>query len=392
MKNKSLIFTSGKQHDYEYSVADLQSIADGYSELKYSSPWVFGHEPETGSPAAGWVRSLEVETGEDGVARLYANSDFNKIGEEAIKNGSYENKSISLYTPESKFNPNPGSWSIRHVALLGAEPPALKNLGPVMEGVEYSEDDTEFVTYDCACGAKPSTPITPKQITFEETDMNAVKEIKKMDSAEINMAAEMTDKEKIAALEAELEALKFAQVEEIKEEITEEQDEADDSMSEVEALKVKLAELTAELNDVKEANTALSISSSVTPYYSEGLLTEEILPESTLTRVVTKLTLGLTNYSETETPLAVIEALLTALNSNAPEVSYGETWSEAPKETVAKSVSYSNGDEMHDLAVATATKYSLSYGKALSAIVKSKEISDAKSVDFGETLTSMFQK
>ena len=39
--------------------------------------------------------------------------------------------SSSLYTPNSAANPYPGKWSLRHIAGLGKEPPAIKGMMPL---------------------------------------------------------------------------------------------------------------------------------------------------------------------------------------------------------------------------------------------------------------------
>ena len=57
--------------------------------------------------------------------------------EDYVKNGLYKKVSASFYSPESKINPEPGKWSLRHVAMLGAQPPAVKGL----KGFAYSEED-----------------------------------------------------------------------------------------------------------------------------------------------------------------------------------------------------------------------------------------------------------
>ena len=49
--------------------------------------------------------------------------------------GLYKKVSASFYSPDSKINPEPGKWSLRHVALLGAQPPAIKGL----KGFAYEE-------------------------------------------------------------------------------------------------------------------------------------------------------------------------------------------------------------------------------------------------------------
>lgn len=326
--NRTKVFYAGTQPDYSYSNEDIKQIAESYSEANYSAPWVCGHETKSGDPAMGWVRELEYAE-EEGVGVLYALSDFNEAGQKLVDSGAYENKSISFYTPESVFNPLPGVWSLRHIAMLGAEPPVLKDLGPIAV-IDYSEGDTVFVSYSCGCTAKPEYDDDIEEIT-ETVYMKELEELK----------------------------------------------------AELEAAKAEAAQYRAELMASKEANTALSVSSAISPYYSEGILTDDILPEATLTNVVTKLTLGATNYAEDETPLVVIETLLQALLGSKPsEPEYGEN-TEAV-DLPAETVSYSDGDELHALASSAAKNYGLSYGQALSAVVQAQETRGK--VNFSEAL------
>ena len=147
MKNKTKVLTVGTMPDgREYSTEDLQDIATAYNELNYSAPWTLGHSPKAGDPAVGWVRSLEVE----GDA-LVAVSEFNETGAELLEKKLYENKSVSLYTPESPYNPTPGVYSLRHIALLGAEPPASKVLGSVLDYAEGDIEGGSYVSYACNC-------------------------------------------------------------------------------------------------------------------------------------------------------------------------------------------------------------------------------------------------
>jgi hypothetical protein len=358
MKNRTLVFTAGEKPDYTYSNAEVKQIAENYTETQYSAPWVLGHSPKPGSPAAGWIRGLEYEE-DAGVGHLYAVSDFNALGENCISSKEYENKSVSLYVPDSPFNPNPGEWSLRHIAMLGAEPPVLKNLGPIAV-IEYSEEETEtdYVLYACACEAKTNLNKEYMEPTLEEL------------------------KAEIAELKAEIAA---AKVEEVIEDAVEETAPKEDK--EMAALKEELAKAYAELNVSKEANMALTVSSAIAPYYSEGVITEDALPEATLTNVVTKLTLGLTNYSETENPLTVIEALLQVVSTNVPaSPEYGETWENTDHKAPEKSV-YDSGDSLHDLASSTSKEYGLSYGQALSAVVEAQELASVKAINFSECLS-----
>jgi hypothetical protein len=358
--NRTKVFYAGQQPDYNYSNDDVKAIAEGYTETAYSAPWVAGHEAKSGDPAMGWVRGLEYAE-EEGLGVLYANTDFNEAGQALIDSGKYENKSVSFYTPESVFNPTPGQWALRHVAMLGAEPPVLKNLGPIAV-IDYSEDDTAFVSYSCGCQGAT---------TLEIPMRNIKKEYAELEQKMLVLKAEMEEPD------SELESTVEAIIETVLEE--------SEDMTELEQIKAERDQLLAQLNASKEANTALSVSAAVSPYYSEGVLTEDILSESALTNVLTKLTLGTTNYAEEETPIIVIEKLLAALIGNKPpEPEYSENTEviDLPSETV----SYSDGDELHALSVKTAKSYGLSYGQALSAVVMAQETSVSGKVNFSECL------
>ena len=375
MQIKTKVFTAGEHPDYTYSNSDVKAIAEVYNQTNYSAPWVLGHEIKSGDPAMGWVRDLEYVE-EDGVGTLYAASDFNKAGEMCINGGTHENKSVSFYTPTSVFNPNPGQWSLRHIAMLGAEPPVLKDLGPIAV-IEYSEAEMEeagYVSYACACQNKP-------QITMES--------LKPVDAN----STEMSDTSNLVEMVKQLisEALTKEKIKEVDTEIEEEKMETQESMSEIELLRQERDQLRAQLNTSAEANMALTVSNTVAPYYSEGVITEDILPEATLTQVLTKLSLGSTDYSEEATPVYVIERLLHALIGSKPaEPEYGETWekTDLPAE---KKVEYSDGDQLHDLAMSTATTYKLSYGQALSAVVQAQELSKRNSMNFSEALAQSTQ-
>lgn len=347
--NRTKVFYAGSQPDRSYSNEDVRQIAESYTETNYSAPWVCGHEAKSGDPAMGWVRGLEY-TEEDGLGVLYALTDFNPAGQSLIDSGKYENKSVSFYTPESIFNPNPGQWSLRHIAMLGAEPPVLKDLGPIAV-IDYSEEDNTFVSYSCGCMTKP-------------------RDLKTEYNEQV---------QKLKAIQDEMEAAGLSET------VKQEEEKDPIEMSELEKVKAERDKLYAELNASKEANTALSVSAAVSPYYSEGVLTDDILSEAVLTNVITKLTLGTTNYAEEETPIIVIEKLLQALvgaKPADPEYSENTTAVDLPAETV----SYSDGDELHELASKTAKSYGLSYGQALSAVVMAQETSTAGKVNFSECL------
>ncbi|WP_413861572.1 hypothetical protein [Candidatus Aalborgicola defluviihabitans] len=61
----------------------------------------------------------------------------------------FKKRSASFYPPQHSNNPKPGNWYLRHVAFLGAQPPAIAGLADFAEGdatgtVSFSESDPVF--------------------------------------------------------------------------------------------------------------------------------------------------------------------------------------------------------------------------------------------------------
>ena len=50
---------------------------------------------------------------------------------EAARAGRYRYQSATFYLPDQKSNPKPGAYYLHHVAILGAEAPAVPGLAPV---------------------------------------------------------------------------------------------------------------------------------------------------------------------------------------------------------------------------------------------------------------------
>jgi hypothetical protein len=118
------------------SAADLAAIAEGYDAALHEAPIVVGH-PEANAPAYGWVRGLAVRND-----RLVAEVDqLDPAFGELVQAGRFKKVSASLYRPGSAASPKPGSWYLRHVGFLGAQPPAVKGLKPIALG----EDDDAVV-------------------------------------------------------------------------------------------------------------------------------------------------------------------------------------------------------------------------------------------------------
>lgn len=160
-----------------FTVRDLDAIARSYDPAKRDAPLTFGHPQTDKAPAYGWVEKLKSEGG-----RLYAN--FSQVPEQVrdlVAKGHYRHVSMSLM---------PDLVTLRHVALLGAEQPAIDGLA----AVEFA-DGGNAITVDFAAAVA----------TKEATDADS------NDAAVRGEGDSMTIEElqrQVGQLTAQLEALK----------------------------------------------------------------------------------------------------------------------------------------------------------------------------------------
>lgn len=144
------VFKSGDQTSAQgvqrtFSPQDLQQVVDTYDPSTHEAPLVLGHQGDNDSlPSFGWIKGFSRQ-GEN----LYADVAFTDAAKDLVKDGHYRKVSISFYSPDSVINPHKGKWSARHLALLGASPPAVKGLEP------FSFAEREGV-YDFAVALAPS--------------------------------------------------------------------------------------------------------------------------------------------------------------------------------------------------------------------------------------------
>jgi hypothetical protein len=137
------IFTVGKHTANNgdvipFSEKDLRAIADNYNPSLHEAPLVIGH-PKNDDPAYGWVKAIAFEDND-----LYIDPDrVQPEFAEWIAQGLYKKRSASFYPPGSPNNPTPGSYYLRHVGFLGAQPPAIKGL----KEVEFS-DQEDLITVE----------------------------------------------------------------------------------------------------------------------------------------------------------------------------------------------------------------------------------------------------
>lgn len=122
------IFRAGRHIDdagnaHEFSEADVAAMAAGYSPSLREAPLTVGH-PASNLPAYGWVKGLAAA---DGVLTMNPHQ-VEPAFAEMVQAGRFKKRSASFYPPGSPNNPAPGRWYLRHVAFLGAQPPAVAGL------------------------------------------------------------------------------------------------------------------------------------------------------------------------------------------------------------------------------------------------------------------------
>jgi hypothetical protein len=126
----------------EFTQADVDGAIAAYDPKLHEAPIVIGH-PRDNAPAFGWIGGLGAKPG--GLIEASV-SQLDPAFAEEVRAGKWKKVSASFYRPDSPANPKPGSWYLRHVGFLGAQPPAVKGLAPV----SFAGGDADFVELDLA--------------------------------------------------------------------------------------------------------------------------------------------------------------------------------------------------------------------------------------------------
>lgn len=124
-------FTTMNGQILEFTEADLEETARSYNPNLHEAPLVIGH-PQHDSPAYGWTKELAF-TSEGLIARP---DQVDPAFAEMIADGRFKKRSAAFYPPDSRKNPVPGIYYLRHIGFLGATSPAVKGL----RDIEFSDD------------------------------------------------------------------------------------------------------------------------------------------------------------------------------------------------------------------------------------------------------------
>lgn len=122
-----------------FSERELAACANAYDTKVLQAPLVIGH-PEHDDPAYGQVKNLIMLNN-----RLVAiTENIEPQFAEMVRNKRFNRVSASFYTPDSKNNPKPGNYYLKHVGFLGAATPALKGL----KAPAFKETETNTITVE----------------------------------------------------------------------------------------------------------------------------------------------------------------------------------------------------------------------------------------------------
>ena len=129
------IFRAGSHTDdsgavHNFSAADVAAMVASYDTTLREAPLTIGH-PEHNLPAYGWVKGLAINA----AGNLAMNThQVQPQFAEMVDAKLFKKRSASFYPPSHPNNPKPGNWYLRHVAFLGAQPPAIAGLADFAEG------------------------------------------------------------------------------------------------------------------------------------------------------------------------------------------------------------------------------------------------------------------
>ena len=171
-----------------FTAGDLDAIARSYDPARRDAPLTFGHPQTDKAPAYGWVEKLKSEGG-----RLYAN--FSQVPEQVrdlVAMGHYRHVSMSLM---------PDLVTLRHVALLGAEQPAIDGLA----AVEFA-DGGDAITVDFAAARGEGDTMTVEELQRQIGQLQGQLEALRAENASLKKQADSHKQEKDKAEAAKTEA------------------------------------------------------------------------------------------------------------------------------------------------------------------------------------------
>ena len=103
-------FVASNGKSYTFTEVDLIAVARGYDPAKHEAPLCVGH-PKDDAPAYGWAKSAAFAEGSLEIEPHQVEPQFAEL----VAAGRFKKRSAAFYPPDSKQNPTPGAWYLRHV-------------------------------------------------------------------------------------------------------------------------------------------------------------------------------------------------------------------------------------------------------------------------------------
>ena len=180
------IFRAGTHRDdagntHTFSRAQLDEMAASYNAALREAPLTVGH-PKDNLPAYGWVAKVYInEAGNLAVDPDQVDAAF----AEMVKAGRFKKRSASFYPPNAPHNPTPGRWYLRHVAFLGAQPPAVAGLKDIGFSADDAAEAISFgaVNFSETAGAPATNPPSQQEPTMSDADKAELERLRAADKA-----------------------------------------------------------------------------------------------------------------------------------------------------------------------------------------------------------------
>ena len=191
------IFRAGRHLDDEgvahhFSEADLAGMAASYNPALREAPLTVGH-PKDNLPAYGWVKG--VGRGANGSLVITPHQVEPQFAEMVVA-GRFKKRSASFYPPQAPNNPTRGQWYLRHVAFLGAQPPAVAGL----KDIQFSAADADGAVNFSEPATDPANPPISKPVIPPQEIDDMSKELQaQLDEANAKLAAETAARTKAEA-------------------------------------------------------------------------------------------------------------------------------------------------------------------------------------------------
>lgn len=201
------IFRAGRHVDdsgnaHEFTDQDVADMAASYQPALSEAPLTVGH-PKDNLPAYGWVQRL-VKTG---ASLLMDSHQVEPQFAEMVQAKRFKKRSASFYPPHSPNNPTPGKWYLRHVAFLGAQPPAIKGL----KDFQFSESADDAVSFsEVVASSEAQTHLNAGGDDQEKHRMNLEEQLAAANADKVKLQADKEAAEQRANA-AEQQAASFAE-------------------------------------------------------------------------------------------------------------------------------------------------------------------------------------